>query len=89
MGDCIAGISLPLDVVHGLSKTNGARADYEELGRQLQNLSNGLECVKGLSLDTAQQTSAVDTTLNDCRLCIDSFVERSSNFKSLEVTFDK
>ena len=89
VGDCIAGISLLIDAVHGLSKTDGAQADYEELGRQLQNLSNGLECVEGLRLDSAQQISAVDTALNDCRLCIDSFIKRNSKFKSFEITSDK
>ena len=89
VGDCIAGISILIDAVHGLSKTNGAQADYDGLGRQLQNLSNGLGFVEGLSLDTAQQTLAVDTALHDCRRCIDSFVERNSKFKSLDVTSDK
>lgn len=86
VGDFIAGINILIDAVHGLSETNGARADYEELGRQLKNLRKGIECIEGLNLDDTQlaQASAVNTALDDCRLCVDSFVKRNGNFKSLE-----
>ena len=86
VGDFIAGINLLIDAIHSLNDTNGAQADYEELGRQLRNLKNGFECIEGLNLDTMQvaQVSAVDTALSDCRLCIDAFIKRNSRFKSLE-----
>ena len=32
VGDFIASINLLIDAVHSLSDTNGAQADYEELG---------------------------------------------------------
>ena len=88
VGDFIAGINLLIDAVNSLSDTNGAQADYEELGRQLKNLRKGFECIQGLSLDSTQsaQVSAVDTAINDCRLCVDGFVKRNSKFKSLEAT---
>ena len=91
VGDFIAGISLVIDAVHSLSNTNGAQADYEQLGRQLKNLRNGFECIERLSLDATQsaQVSAVDTALSDCRMCVDSFVKRNSKFKSLEAEFEK
>lgn len=91
VGDFIAGINLLIDAVHSLSDTHGAQADYEELGRQLKNLRNGFECIEGLKLDATHpaQASAVDTALNDCRLCVDGFVKRNSKFKSLEATSGK
>ena len=86
VGDFVAGISLIIDAVHSLSDTHGAPADYEELGRQLKNLRNGFECIEGLNLYVTQcaQRSAVDTALNDCRLCLDDFVKRNGKIKSLE-----
>ena len=91
VGDFVAGISLIIEAVHSLSDTNGAQADYEELGRQLTNLRKGFECIEGLNLGTTQlaQVSAVETALNDCRLCVDGFVQRNSKFKSLEATSGK
>lgn len=91
VGDFIAGVNLLIDAVHSLSDTNGAQADYEELGRQLKNLRKGFECIEGLHLDGRQsaQASAVGSALNDCRLCIDGFVKRNSKFKSLEATSEK
>lgn len=86
VGDFIAGINLLIDAVHSLSDTNGAQADYEDLGRQLKNLRKGFECIQGLNLDSTHSAlaSAVDSALNDCRLCVDRFVKRNSKFKSLE-----
>ena len=86
VGDFFAGINLLIDAVHSLGETNGAQADYEELGRQLQNLKKGFECIQGLNLDATQlvEASAVDKALNDCRLCMDTFARRNSKFKSLE-----
>ena len=86
VGDFIAGINLLIDAIHSLNDTNGAQADYEGLGRQLNNLKSGFECIESLDLDATQiaQVSAVDTALSDCRLCIDDFTKRNSRFKSLE-----
>ena len=91
VGDFVAGINLLIDVVQSLNDTNGAQADYEELGRQLKNLRKAFECIEGLSLHATQtvQASAVEAALNDCRLCVDSFVRRNSKFKSLEATSGK
>lgn len=88
VGDFIAGLNLLIDAVHSLSDTDGAQADYSELGRQLKSLRKGFECIQGLNIHVTQsaQASAVDTALNDCRLCLDRFVKRNSKFKSLEAT---
>lgn len=90
VGDLIAGINVLIDAVHSLSDTNGAQADYQELGRQLKNLRNGFECIEGLKLDATQsaQASAVNTALNDCRLCVDDFVKRNGKFRCLEEISD-
>lgn len=91
VGDFVAGISLLIDVVQSFSDTNGAQADYDELTRQLKNLRNGFESIEDLNLDATQaaQASAVSTALNDCRLCVDSFIKRNEKFKSLETPSGK
>lgn len=86
VGDFIAGINLLIDIVKSFSKSHGAKADYQELGRELVSLKNALESIQALSLNTAQaaQVSAVNTAVDGCHLCVDGFVQRNSKFRSLE-----
>ncbi|KAK3171396.1 hypothetical protein OEA41_003480 [Lepraria neglecta] len=65
--------------------THGDEVGYEELDRELKNLNKGLECIQGLSLDEDQpaQALAVNEALNDCRLCMETFLQRIGNFSSL------
>ena len=88
VGDFIAGINTLIDIVHSLSDTHGAQADYRELGSELQSLKSGLDGVKALSPDPTVTTelSALDAAVEKCRACVESFVERNSKFKSLENT---
>ena len=85
VGDFIADINLLIDAVHSLSDTNGAHANYEDLGRQLTSLRKGFEYIQGLKLDATQsaQASAVHTALNHCRLCVDGFVKRNKQIQEL------
>ncbi len=86
VGDFIAGINFLIDAVRSLNDTYGARADYQELGRELSNLTNALNGIQSLSLDPVQtnQIAAVNAAVNECRLCVDKFVRRNSKFKSME-----
>ena len=86
VGDFIAGINTLIDIVHSLSDTNGAQADYKELGSELQSLKSGLDGVKALPTDPTQTTefSALHAAVENCRACVERFVRRNSKFKSLE-----
>ena len=86
ISDFISGINLIMDIVQSLQKTHGAQAGYEELGRELKNLNKGLQCIEDLSLDDVQPThySTVNEALNDCRLCVDNFLQRISDFSSID-----
>ena len=88
VGDFIAGINTLIDIVHSLSDTNGAQADYKELGNELQSLKSGLDGIEALSPDATQTTelSALKTAVENCRACVERFVRRNSKFKSLEST---
>lgn len=88
VGDFIAGINTLIDIVHSLSDTHGAQADYKELGSELQSLKSGLDGVKALSPDPTLTTelSALDAAVGKCRACVENFVQRNSKFKSLEGT---
>ena len=85
IGDFIVGINLLVVAVKSLDDTNSAQGDYQELGRELEGLKKAIECIENLSLDPTQlfEVSAINTTISNCRLCIDGFVERHSKFKSL------
>ena len=86
VGDFIAGINLLIDSVKSLDEAHGAKADYQELGRELSNLKDAFDGIQRLSLSQAQvaQAKAVDTAVTGCRLCIDGFVQRNSNFQGLD-----
>ena len=86
IGDFIAGINLLIDSVKSLDKAHGAKADYQELARELSSLNDALDGIHTLSLSQAQvsQVKAVSTAVDGCRLCIDGFVQRNSKFESLD-----
>ena len=86
VGDFIAGINLLIETVKSFSETHGAKADYQELGRELVSLKNTLDSIQTLSLNPAKaaQISAVNTAVDGCHLCVDGFVQRNSKFRSLE-----
>lgn len=88
LGDFIAGINVLIDVAHSLNDTYGAQADYEELGRELKSLRDGLDSIERLSLDPTQaaETTAVKAAVNNCYACVDTFVQRNNKFKGLEST---
>ncbi|CAD6571375.1 MAG: hypothetical protein ASARMPRED_004482 [Alectoria sarmentosa] len=88
VGDFISGIDLLLDAVKSLHDTNGAQDDYKELGRELKHLRNGLEGIKGLSVDPTQsvQFSTTEAAVHDCLLCLDGFIQRNAKFSSLGST---
>lgn len=88
VGDFIAGINTLIDIVHSLSDTNGAQADYKELGSELQSLKSGLDGIEALSPDLAQTTefSTLIAAVEKCRACVENFVQWNSKFKSLEAT---
>ena len=85
VGDFIAGINLLIEIVKSFSETHGAKADYQELGRELISLKNALDGIQALSLNTAQaaQISAVNAAVDACRLSVDGFVQRNNKFRSL------
>ena len=91
VGDFIAGINTLIDIVHSLSDTNGAQADYKELGSELQSLKSGLDGIEALSLEATQTTefSALNAAVENCRACVERFFRRNSKFKSLENTTGK
>ena len=91
VGDFIAGINLLLDIVRTFDTTQGAQADYRELGEELINLRRVFEGLKDLDLDTPQSSkaSAVNKILNDCQSCIDGFMKKNSKFQSLSDTSEK
>lgn len=86
VGDFIAGINTLIDIVHSLSDTNGAQADYKELGTELQSLRSGLDGVKAISPDPSLTTefSTLIRAVEKCQTCVERFVQRNSKFKSLE-----
>ena len=86
VGDFIAGIDLLVDSVKSLDEAHGAKADYQELGRELSSFKNALDGIQALSLGQAQvdQVTAVNTAVDGCRLCVDEFVQRNSKFESLD-----
>ena len=86
VGDFIAGINTLIDIVHSLSDTNGAQADYKELRRELQSLKSGLDGIVTLSPDASQKTEFSDliAAVENYRACVESFVQRNIKFKSLE-----
>ena len=88
IGDVIAGINLLIDSVKSLDSAHGAKADYQELGRELSSLNDALDGIQALSLSQAQlaQVKAVNTAVDGCRICIDGFVQRNSKFQSLDST---
>ena len=71
VGDFIAGINLLIETVKSFSETHGAKADHQELGRELISLKNALDGIQALSLNTAQaaQISAVNAAVDSCRSC--------------------
>lgn len=91
VGDFIAGINLLIDSVKSLDEAHGAKADYQELGRELSSLKNALDGIQTFSPGQAQvaQVTAVNTAVDGCRLCVDGFVQRNSKFESLDSTPSK
>ena len=91
VGDFIAGINLLIDSVKSLDEAHGAKADYQELGRELSNLKDAFDSIQSLSLSQAQvaQVKVINTAVDGCRLCIDGFVRRNSKFQSLDSTPSK
>ena len=88
VGDFIAGINTLIDIVHSLSDTNGAQADYKELASELQSLKSGLDGIEALSPDATQTTefSTLIAAVEKCRACVDRFLQQNRKFKSLEHT---
>ena len=88
IGDFIDGISLLIDGVKSFSETHGAKADHQKLRRDLISLKNTLDGIQTLSLDATQiaQQTAVNAALDDCRSCVDGFVQRNSKFERLGST---
>ena len=86
VGDFIVGIEVLIDAIKSLSDTHGAQADYKELFRELNSLKTALGCIQNLSLDPSQptQASAVNAAIDDCILCVDTFVKRNSKYSSLD-----
>ena len=86
IGDFIAGINLLIDSVKSLDEAHGAKADYQELGRELSDLSNALDGIQTLSLSQVQvsHVNAVNNAVDGCRLFIEGFVQRNSKFESLD-----
>lgn len=85
VGDFITGINLLIDSVKSFSETHGAKADHEELQRELIVLKNTLDGIQALSLDQAQaaQILAVNDAIDACHSCVNGFLQRNSKFKSL------
>ena len=86
VGDFIAGINTLIDIVHSLSDTHGAQADYKELGSELQSLKSGLDGVEALSPDPTQtiEFSALIAAIEKCRACVEGFLQQYHKFKRLE-----
>ena len=78
VGDIIAGVNLLIEAVQSLDATHGAQADYQELGRELQSLSSGLDGIGALSLDSTYEAEilAVNAAVDKCRTCVKAFVRR-------------
>lgn len=91
IGDFIAGINLLIAIVTSLHETHGARADYQELARELTSLRVGLDSVRDLSLDAAQvfQASAVSKSVDNCYSCVNGFLQRNSKFQDMATTSDQ
>ena len=91
VGDFIRGVDLLIDVVHSLSDTHGAQADYKEIESELHSLNNGLDSVRSLTQESSNETeiSAVIAAVDKCRACVEDFVRRNRKFKSLESTTGK
>ena len=88
VGDFIAGINTLIAIVHSLSDTHGAQADYKELGSELQSLNSALDGVKALSPDPTQAIdfSTLIAAVEKCRACVERFLQQNRKFKSLENT---
>ena len=88
VGDFIGSIGLLIDAFKSLRDTYGAQDDYKELDRELKHLRNGLECIEALSLDSTQPAhfTAAKAAVDDCLLCLDSFIQRNTKFASLGST---
>lgn len=87
LGDFIAGIGLLINIFQSLNETDGARADYQELWRELKNVRNGLKCVQSLSVDSVHPTQAavVRAALDDCLSCVVGFIQKD-NYSGLGCT---
>ena len=84
VGDFIAGINLLIDSVKSLDEAHGAKADYQELGRELSSLKNALDGIQTFFPgQEVAQVAAVNTAVDGCRLCVDGFVQRNSKYESL------
>lgn len=88
LSDFICGIGLIIDIVQALDKTHGAKAAWQELGRELKGLNVGLECIKKLAFGESQEAeiSAVKETVAACETCVDNFLSCNTKFLSLGTT---
>ena len=88
VGDFIAGINTLIVIVHSLSDTHGAQADYKELGSELQSLKSGLDGIEALSPDPTPtiEFSTLIAAIEKCKACVERFLQRNRKFKSLENT---
>ena len=91
VGDFIASINFLIGSIKSLDDTQGAKADYQGLLKELQGLENALDGIQKLSPDPAQATqiAAVNTSIGDCRFCIDGFLQRNNKFQTLKSTNQK
>lgn len=84
VGDFISGIALIKDSIDALKDTKGAAKEYQELKRGLTGLQHGLTAIIGLDLDSTDQNySAIDKTIKNCQLCIDTFLGNNCKYAAL------
>ena len=86
--DFIAGINLLIEAVKSFNDTHGAQADYRELGRELTGLQNALDGIKAVSINIVQAAQILEiiTAVDDCRSCLDGFVQLYDKSKRLGST---
>lgn len=86
IGDLLSAIGVLKSVIEALDESAGAKADYQELMKEIYGLERVLITIKELGLDDSPlhpEHGVLRQAIDECQSCIDKFLKPLETYRSL------
>lgn len=87
LSDFVLLIKLVIDTIQGASDIRRARSDFTKLLQSLTSLNGALSFMLALRLDTEARREALESTVANCRTCVEDFLVDVAKFRVLKCEY--